>query len=169
MKVKRSRALTPSGASGSQRDEMGQCDAVTNMSRQGSEIRSLLALRQLVMRSRSGMNFAQTVSASIMHALRPACSSSALLAIGARVRPTRTNATTAPIFIDVLLTRYSPAAGRANKKSADSRQCHLVRREMKKDSTNAGGVFRNGIFQVCESPASLKGRCRPVASVRSPT
>src|SRR4029077_20972360 len=95
--VKRTRAL--GGASGRKSGRMHQC-AFTNMSRHGSEMRSLLDLRQLVMRSRSGMNFAQTVSTSIVHALRPACSSSALLAVDASARPNSTDATTAAMFID---------------------------------------------------------------------
>src|ERR1700722_6213133 len=54
----------------------GQCASNT---RQDSEMRSRLAMRQLAICSRSGTNFAHTVSASSMQALRPFSSSAAAL------------------------------------------------------------------------------------------
>ena len=48
----------------------GQCARASN-TRQDCEMRSRLAMRQLAICSRSGMNFAHTVNASYMQALRP--------------------------------------------------------------------------------------------------
>src|ERR1700722_10968374 len=65
----------------------GQCARASN-SRQVCEMCSRLTMRQLAICSRSGMNFAHTVNASYMQALRPCSSSDAASpATDARTRP----------------------------------------------------------------------------------
>src|SRR5271156_6253639 len=60
-------------------------------------MRSRLAMRQLAICSRSGMNFAHTVNASYMQALRPCSSSSAALpATDAQTRPNSASPSAAP-------------------------------------------------------------------------
>jgi hypothetical protein len=74
----------------------GQCARASN-SRQDCEMCSRLTMRQLAICSRSGMNFAHTVNASYMQALRP-CSSSAAAspATDARTRPNSASPSAVP-------------------------------------------------------------------------